>query len=599
MLLRQLKEYAETRMTLPPPLYNERPIRYIIELDADGRLLNPEPIDTVDRSNRSTQRGVPRLVPDVKRANVVRPLLLADRADYTFGYSAEGGKPERVLRLHAAYMEQLTRCAEETRDPTVEAVRRFLGSEPLAHLVLPDDFDPTALITFRVAGTFPVDSEAVQSFWVAVNTDEDAPVMQCVSCGQLRPALKRLQANFKGIPGDQPAGYALVAANRDAFLSYGLEAALISPTCAVCGERFTKAANELLAGEHSRVTLGNAAFIHWTREEVGFDFLALLENPQPEQVRDLRLALLRGGGAPEVDDTRFYGTSLSASGGRAVVRDWIDTTVGDAKRQLERWFRLQRIVGPWGEDAPPLGLRDLASATVRDLKDLPTPTSRALLRAALTGTPLPWDLLYRTVRRNAAEQGVDPDPGRTRAEHRHKRAALIKAVLASHYRWEGDHMVQLDTENTDPAYRCGRLLAVLEAAQSLAIRGLNATIVDRFYGTASTAPASVYGRLLEGAQAHLSTLRRDRPGAHAALQRRIEEILGGLHAAGGFPRTLTLEEQGLFALGYWHQRAFDRAQRVESRKRRDELGTAEPAAEEELSEALAGSGAHEAVTAAE
>lgn len=118
-------------------------------------------------------------------------------------------------------------------------------------------------------------------------------------------------------------------------------------------------------------------------------------------------------------------------------------------------------------------------------------------------------------------------------------------------------MVQLDPSHPSVAYHCGRLLAVLEQVQRLAIPSAQTTIVDRFFGTASSAPASVFGRLLRGAQPHLAKLERDRRPAYIALQRRLEEILAGI---GTFPRTLTLEEQGLFALGYYHQRAYDRTQ---------------------------------------
>jgi CRISPR-associated protein Csd1 len=581
MLLQKLKEYAETRMTLPPLLYAEAPVRYIIDLDEQGGLLNPQPIDTADRSNRGTERGVRRLVPQVTRTSGISPLLLADKADYTLGFVSERSKPERVAESHRQYLEMLERCEASTGEPTVHAVRLFLGSEPLNQLDLPQDFDPGALITFRVDGIFPVDLPAIQAFWAAEKdpgADPDKPptVTQCLVCGQERAVLPSLQGNIKRVPGGQTSGTAIVSANAGAFLSYDLDSSLLAPICADCGEKFTKAANQLLVNTQTRLTLGNAAFTFWTREEVGFDFFGLMDNPTEEQVRELLASLRKGGGMPGVDNTAFYATSLSASGGRAVVRDWIDTTVGEAKRHLERWFWLQRIVGPYGEEARPLGLYALAAATVRDARqDLAPPTPRALLRAALTGTPLPSDLLFQAVRRNKAEQMI------TR-----QRAALIKMVLLSQRQNpEENEMVQLDQENKAPAYRCGRLLAVLEEAQKLALGNPNATIVDRFFGTASSAPASVFGRLLRGSQAHLGKLERDRPGAYVALQRRLEEILSGLD---GFPRTLTLEEQGLFSLGYYHQRAFDRAQAREAAERRRDSklsGVASPEAEAELDEA--------------
>ncbi len=568
MLLEKLKEYAhreDSSRNVLPPLYNMRPARYLIELDGEGRLLAEELTDTADPGERATRRGVLRPVPDVARAVGIKPLLLADKADYTLGYAVEGAKHDRVAAVHAAYLAQLDRCAEQTREPDVIAVQRFLLDAPLEYLTLDEKFDPSALITFRIdLSRFPSDLESVQAFWAAENIDPDAPVMQCIVCGQERSVLRRLQGKVKGIPGGQMAGTSIISANADAFESYGLEASLISPICASCGENFTKAANELLGSSSNRMTLGNAASIFWTREEVSFDFFSLIAAPSPEQVRELQLAFLKGGPAQEVAEVNFYATSLSASGGRAVVRDWIDTTVGEAQARLVEWFRLQKIVNRYGEDAQPLGLRDLASATVRELNDLPVPTSRELLRAALTGTRPQRDLLYQAVRRIRAEQSLTPP--RTPTAFAHKRVALIKIVLASHRNWEGEYMVRLERDNTDPAYLCGRLFAVLEEAQRAALGNINASIVDRFFGTASSAPASVFGRLLRGTQAHLARLERDRPGAYIALQRRLEEVLSKLQQ---FPRTLTLEEQGLFSLGYYHQRADDRARASEARSRRD------------------------------
>ncbi len=127
-------------------------------------------------------------------------------------------------------------------------------------------------------------------------------------------------------------------------------------------------------------------------------------------------------------------------------------------------------------------------------------------------------------------------------------------------------MTSLDTENVQPAYVCGRLLATLDRIQFVALGKTNATIVDRFYGTASSAPATVFGTLLHGAQNHLGKMRHDRPGPHAALERQLEQILSPLTT---FPTTLTLKEQGVFALGFYHQRAADRAQALANRAKRE------------------------------
>ena len=583
MLLQRLNEYAD-RLNLPPTLYSESPVRYIIELDASGRLLNPEPVDTSDPANARTRRGQPRLVPRVQRAVKIKPLLLSDNAEYTLGLAREDSNPARVAACHHAYLEQIERCAASRHEPPVLAVCTFLAQNPLAQLSLPADFDPSANLTFCVAGVFPVDLPTVQAFWAEQNdpdadADHPAPVMQCLICGQERPILRRLQTKIKGVRGGQTSGTSLISANAEAFESYGLGASLIAPTCAACGERFTRAINDLLADGtvKSHVVLGNATLAFWTRVEHPFSLLTFLDAPQPADVAALIEATRKGRPLPEVDQAAFYAVTLSASGGRAVVRDWLDTTVAEVKRRLATcWFPWQRIVGAYGDPPRPLGVYALAAATVRDpARELAPPTPRSLWRTALTGVPLPLALLYQAVRRNRAEQGVT-----------YPRAALIKLALCSQQtintRQKEDSMIQLDPQNTAPAYLCGRLLAVIEEAQHLAIPGAKATVVDRFYGTASSAPASVFGRLLRGMQPHLAKLKRDRPGTFRALQQRLEDIQAGLS---GFPRVLTLEQQGLFALGYYHQRAADRAQAREAAARHRAAGQpAEADATEEITD---------------
>lgn len=555
MLLQRLVAYADTRMALPPALYSETPVRYIIELDADGQFL--ELIDTADLKDPRRRRGVPRRVPQIVRTSGIRPLLIVDKADYVLGIGKADAKPDRVAAAHAAYRALLDRCAAATGVPALRAIQRFLDSDRSV-LSLPDEFDVGALITFRVDWVFPTDDPAVQVFWAAEHTPPDAAatVMQCVVCGQRRPVLRSLQGTIKGIPGGQSSGTALISANADAFESYGLEKSLVAPTCASCGEPFTKALNHLLAGEDTRLSVAGSAFVFWTREEHAFNVARALSKPEPEQVQALLDGLRRGNDHTPIDPMPFYAVSLTASGGRAVVRDWIDTTVGHAAAALGRWFRLQRIVDDTGGVAPPLGIYGLAGATVREFKDLPATTARALVRAALEQTPLPMSLLYQAVRRSRAEQRV------TR-----QRAALIKLVLLSNRApAEEETMVDLEANHDSAAYQCGRLLAVLEEIQRLAIAGLNAGIVDRFYGTASATPIAVFPRLVRGAQPHLAKLKRDRRGAYEALQEKLEAILGHITT---FPTTLTLVEQGLFSLGYYHQRAADRAQVRERRAQRD------------------------------
>jgi CRISPR-associated protein Csd1 len=308
-----------------------------------------------------------------------------------------------------------------------------------------------------------------------------------------------------------------------------------------------KAAQVLIRGETTHLRLGHAVYIFWTREPSAFSAASLLSSPDPNYVREMLHGAFKGKEF-DVDPTPFYAAALSASGARAVVRDWIDTTVGEARRNLARFFALQHIVDAWEDSARPLGIYALSNATVRRGDESAPWVPTRLLRCALQGGPLPQTLLFKAVERCRVESGVT----------RH-RAALIKMAMLTQRpagSEEGDGtMVELDLDNRDPAYLCGRLFAELEAVQRQALGDVGAGIVARYYGTASSAPATVFGRLVRGAQPHLTKLRRDRPGAYRALDERLQEIQSGLQR---YPATLTLLEQGMFALGYYHQRAADR-----------------------------------------
>ena len=408
-MLQKLADYSE-RQEPRPSLYSEGPVRYWVNLDKEGGYLPPFS-DSADPSSPRTRRGQRRLLPQVQRAAGIRPLLLADKADYTLGYAADEKRAKRAAECHEAYLALVESCAAETEEPDVRAVLKFLLNDPLDQLQLDESFDPSGIMTFRVEDRIVIDNPAVQAYWASANADPDAQTMQCLVCGNRRPVLDRLQAKVKGIPGGQTAGTSLISANSTAFESYGLSASLVAPTCSRCGEGFTRGLNALLESEQNRFASGGGVFVFWTREEFEFNFLSALEDPDPAQVQAL-MESVRTGRFTDVDDGAFYALSLSASGGRAVVRDWVDTTVGRAKQHLATWFERQSIIS-WSEESPRYyGLRALALATVREARDLPVTTPRTLVRAAFAGGPVPWDILSRAVRRNRAEQGGEPLPGR-------------------------------------------------------------------------------------------------------------------------------------------------------------------------------------------
>jgi CRISPR-associated protein Csd1 len=183
-----------------------------------------------------------------------------------------------------------------------------------------------------------------------------------------------------------------------------------------------------------------------------------------------------------------------------------------------------------------------------DLDRLPPDLAVQTYVSILRGRSYPRILLEAAVRRNRVD--LFPKRGFLRGpEALAARCSLIKAFLVRNLRREVP--VSLDAKRPEPAYRLGRLLAVVDKLQADALGSVNATIVDRYYGSASSTPAAVMPTLVRRCQHHLGKLRREKPGWAINQEKLLQEVMGGLDR---FPPTLTLEEQGLFALGFYHQR---------------------------------------------
>jgi len=547
MLLQQLAADADRIVgELPPPMYDRKPVKWIIELDMSGEFLGIV-LQTGDGGPKD--KGKLMLVPYVKRTSGLRPLLLADTVTYVLGMAPQD---RRVEEKHAAFLELAERCASTTGVPEVAAVvellKRLRQEWEIDAEVAPDD-----VVSFRVDGTHVVDIAAVRAFWANEVTgsegeDFSGHARQCLVCDERAPIPSKVPVPVKGIPGGQSAGTALVAVNSKAFESYGLDRATTSGVCQSCGERFGKALNALLKSEANRLRVGPTVFVFWTQKDVGFDFVTHLSKPDVDQVRSLLSSHRSGVTSAAVDDSAFYATALSANSARAVVRDWLSTTVATAKRNLCRWFELTRQVDAWGKEGAPVGVYRLAAAPYRDASKQMHPALPGLLvRAALHGERMPAGIISAVLLRLRAESNVT-----------YEQAVLLKVALLSINPGKESYMSSLETEETSVAYSCGRALAVLEAIQRRALGKVNSTIVDKYFAAASSTPASVFGRLLSGAQPHLAKMRKSEQtkGAAVALERRLEEVLAPIDA---FPTTLSLRDQALFALGYYHQRAADRA----------------------------------------
>lgn len=580
-----LSEYAD-RLGLPPSMYRMLPLRYVVQLTGSGKLL--QVIDTADAEHK---RGMLALAPSRRRSSEPsKPLLFADRLDYTFGRTLPPSLDAKVTARFAGYVEMVRACALSTGEPAVQAILRYLSDPDLELPPLPPDFDQGARITFSVEGVLPIELPSVRAFWAKVaGAPQGGVIMQCLVCGERRPAMRRLAIPIQGIPKGKPTGMVLIAMNENAFESYDLEASLGAPTCEDCGARFCTALNALLADPTARLRMGDLIYVFWTRQPTPLSLPKLMGESDAAVIRQLFTSPRSG--LPEQAEPAtepFYAAGLSANITRVVLRDWTASTLEVVQGHLRRYFSLQQIVDRTGNRRF-FPLWQLVGATVRGgMPEDATPSVEpALMRLALRGTPLPLDLLSLVVRRIHIEQQIRPS-----------HAALIKMVLLSQpdvswvapngtargEQWEGDElMVALDESCLDAAYLCGRLFALLEAIQYRALGATNSTVVTRYYTTASTRPVAAFAPLLRGAQAHLSKLRRtpEKRGAYVRLNARLQSLLEQFQEQ-AFPVALPVQQQCRFHLGYYHQRAADRAALLEALARKGLKGKVEQLSEEAL-----------------
>ncbi|MCX7718205.1 MAG: type I-C CRISPR-associated protein Cas8c/Csd1 [Candidatus Sumerlaeaceae bacterium] len=554
MILKRLLELSDKLDDLPISGYQHRLITKAIHLNRKGEFQNVVPLTG---EKRGTREGKIQLVPQEApaRTSGIKARLIADNANYVLGKTRAKDTSEKTMKRHEAYCSLVSDCAKATQEPSVEAVKRWIESGGPEALRDDPRITEDDEIIFVVDGEIPTELRSVQEYWASMG--EECPDAFCLVTGKWGPVVERMPAPIKGVPGGQPTGTTLVSVNMACGESYGLTASLNSPISKVAAEKIGNTLNWLLQSERHSLRIGKMVYIYWTRGQDDFDFLTFLTAPRPEDVRALLVSAQHGREAAPVSGSDFFALCLSANVSRIVVRDYHETTIEAVKRSLKQWFERIMIVSPDGGGGEPMGVFRLAASLYREPKDMPPHVPVDLLRSAMAGSPLPEYLLGLAVKRNLAMQGPYEEIGNRRVLST-PRLAMIKAIIQEK---EGIALDSLKTDHPDPAYHCGRLLAVLERIQRAALGDINATVVDRYYGAACSSPGSILGNLVNDAQPHLAKLRKNNKDKFHQMA--LEEVLSAIGAE--FPRTLDLRRQGLFALGFYHQKAHDRAQAAAAR----------------------------------
>ncbi len=572
MILQALNDYYRRKCDDPDPAQRlpmfgleQKEIPFILEISAEGELLQLR--DTRELNGKKKVARVFRVPMGIKKTSGVAANLLWDTLEYVLGVNTKG-KPERVAEQHVAFRARVAALPDAAcEDAGIQAVTRFLDHIDLTQLerqpAWADALESNAVLSFRLQGDQDLVCQrpAVVSAALNASTGDDAPQAMCLVTGEQAP-VERLHASIKGVWGAQTSGANIVSFNARAFESYGKterqgENAPVSRAAAFA---YTTALNHLLRKDSpQRIQVGDASTVFWAERDSDFETAAadiFGDSPKDDPdcgnraVHALLDAVHSGKLAGPEGDTRFYVLGLAPNAARISIRFYHCLPLRELGQRIVQHFKdLELARGPHDPQYPSL-FRLLTAVAVQNKADnIPPNLGGSIVDAIFAGvnTAYPSLWLNAAVGRCRAEQNVS-----------YLRAAAIKACLnrqmryaqpsAPHPTLEQEFLPMLDLSNPNPAYRLGRLFAVLEKIQEEASPGLNATIRDRYYGAASSTPVAVFTTLLRLKNAHLKKLM---PGRVTGFEKLLGEVLGPVT---DFPKHLPLPDQGRFALGYYHQR---------------------------------------------
>jgi CRISPR-associated protein Csd1 len=572
-MLELLVRYAGEHGLTTEPGFAPKTVRWAIICDGTGAFL--EILDLADSGDEGSQgRPFPRCPelsqPEMKRGGPGCRHFLVDSADVV-ALHVDGPPDAKLLAKHAYFTGLLRQAAEGM--PRLAGLAAMLEDEASLEAIREQlrarKAKPTDKTTFAMLGENPlyaVESDAWHTWWRSfrrtLGGEPSAPaseakpgiaLVRCLASGELiEPVPTHPKIAGLSDVGGLSMGDALASFKQEAFCSYGLAQSANAPVSEKIAAEYRAALNHLLR-EHSR-RLVNAKVAHWFKENVPpeDDPLSWLdvseaqeESNAQQRAREL-LEAIRRGQRPSLANNRYYALTLSGASGRVMIRDWMEGQFEELVEHIDAWFGDLSIARRDGSGlAPPPKFFAVLGALVRDLKDLPAPLEATMWRVAVRGEAIPRQALAQALGRLK----IDILGNET---FNHARVGLLKAF---HVR-QGDRQMQpiLNEEHPEPAYHCGRLMAVFAALQYRALGDVGAGVVQRYYASASTTPALVLGRLNTTAQFHLNKL--DPRLAHW-YEGRLANIWSRIRDH--VPPTLSLEQQSLFALGYYQQIATDRA----------------------------------------
>lgn len=554
-----------------------------LELDADGQVKSLLLMGGTDAKGKQIPR-VMKLPDPVKRASGIATNFLCDNSSYILGIDAKG-KPERTRGCFAACAQKHQDILKDVRHPTAKAILNFFErwqpENAACHPAIQPNLEALlkggniVFVTHDAEGELQLaqDVPEIRRAWDEAYANSDDAVMgRCLVTGEEGP-IAILHPSIKGVMGAQSSGASLVSFNAPAFESYGKENARDNqgqgrnaPVGKYAAFAYGAALNYMIGQADFHGRLGDTTLVYWAEgaePAYGSAFMAMMgmggedkNEITQKELSGVLTALCQGNtvkweNVPLNPENRFYILGIAPNASRLSVCFFLQDSFGAFVTNYQKHQERLNIVRPAFDERETLSMWALLRETAIKNPNKPPKFQRQLveemLNAILTGSPYPSTLFTQVEIRIRAEKDINRG-----------KAAIIKAYLLRNVveqQKDQTHVykevldVELNEQSTYLPYRLGRLFAVLEAVQQKANPNINTTIKDRYFNSACATPALVFPTLLRLAQSHLSKIGG---GAAVYYDKMITELLGDVTQS--YPLRLSLQDQGIFQIGYYHQK---------------------------------------------
>ena len=576
-MLANLIEYAKREGIEAEAGFTPKTVQWIVRLSNSGKFLGVIPQSESGKKRRG--RVFPK-VPHLRfSGDTPMRQFLVDTLKYALLFGED--HPDEKLRAKHEYFLQLLRDVAET-DEAFGIIANAIG-DPETRAAICEELakpeqkaKPTENVTFAVNQGSDVRVLVEETSWhdwwrdhfpkLLHRGDGDKPPMRCLITGEI-DEIADTHPKVKGLGGvGDNIETTLVSFNKDSFCSYGLEQSRNAAISKSAAQQYVAALNHAIErGE----TLAGAKVAYWYVGEtiapqedlvahvigpVDFGEAEVEEDedddnpPSSSEIRQIEanagelLTAIRKGQRADLARARFNALTLSGNAGRVVVRDWMEGQFETLAENVGAWFNDLAIVSRDGREIiKSHKFAAILSATVRDMKDVAAPMVANLWHCAFQNKPIPYEAMAQALRRATLDVINGDSPC-------HARMGLLRAFCK---RKGIDMKTEMNPELTHPAYLCGRIMAILAQIQHAALGDVGAGVVQKYYAAASATPALVLGRLVRLAQ--VGHLPKIEGGLQNWFEKQLAEVWSLLKQTPLAP--LSLEEQTLFAMGYYQQQA--------------------------------------------